>query len=744
VRTLLQLSESHADWLPFSAMSSIILAVTALYAVFMAPRDHSATIAWRNENPSAHVDAVGCDIVDHLGFYLILSTAAIAGVAASIMFRNAGGSAHILSAAGLALLCWFQGLVATILPAHERAKNGCAYGTMQTIFAPQELSNYDKVDYYEEYYGVIIVRTLLFLSALIWMQHLMVWRVLAVEGTSRRIFGGRCLAVVIAVQKVAATLVCAVSIWIYTSIGALQSTTEPPQESSGLVVASHIKFWQDCTSCARYTGLLALQLFLGGMNFVLFVATAVTVALILKVILRDIAKALRITNGLEPTHPRTRRASQQLRRARAVVRRQLYGVVLNLVASSALLPVAVEKLLDGRGYRSETDLAISCCVQALDLVTCVAAALILSGGYRRPVRPARHAEQPCSLQFADPECSLPATASGRVLARTSTAWDMKVAELAGRGIRLKELLNFYRKLKQVMPHYKAAIHTTNDVVRHAIIPLTRESRSSYVQAYSGDERSGPPEKMVTHWWGNRFVDLCAAVVADALEESSYGLVSRLLQKDVDLIEAMLQKCGRLQDCYWICAFCVNQHASICEDHRDSKDSLTGQPHPVCDCGLPKYFDGDHCEMNKFDEMMAVLAARDSTFCQVVAVDSEFGVFGRAWCMAEIAQANNLGIKTHLKLRDKETLVRTRAKLRDLDVCEMEASRAEDVERILAKIPDTDAFNASLQSLIFDGRSGLLAAWRDLDSSRQMGEAGRLLFWTSADAGSGVVWKCWEF
>jgi len=150
-------------------------------------------------------------------------------------------------------------------------------------------------------------------------------------------------------------------------------------------------------------------------------------------------------------------------------------------------------------------------------------------------------------------------------------------------------------------------------------------------------------------------------------------------------------------------------------------------------------------MNKFDEMMAFLAARDPNFCQVVAVDAEFGVFGRAWCMAEMAQASKLGIRTHLKLRDKEGLVRTGAKLRDLDVREMEASREEDVVHILAKIPDTDAFNASLQSLIFDSRSGLLAAWRDLDSSRQMGEAGRLLFWISADSSStGVVWKCWEF
>ncbi|CAE7225848.1 VPS51, partial [Symbiodinium necroappetens] len=90
-----------------------------------------------------------------------------------------------------------------------------------------------------------------------------------------------------------------------------------------------------------------------------------------------------------------------------------------------------------------------------------------------------------------------------------------------------------------------------------------------------------------HWWGNRFVDLCAAVVADALEESSYGLVSRLLQKDVDIIERILEKCGRLQDCYWICAFCVNQHASICDCNHHSRDSLTAQRYPVCDCGLPK-------------------------------------------------------------------------------------------------------------------------------------------------------------
>ncbi|CAE7760089.1 unnamed protein product, partial [Symbiodinium pilosum] len=239
----------------------------------MAPRDHEATIAWRRENPSAFVDTLGCDAVaclhsgeclaqtafdslleeihckvDHAGFYLILCTAAVAGVAACLMFRNAGGSSHILSASGLALLSWLQGIVATILPAHERAKSGCAYGAMLKIIAPQEMSSYDNADYYKDYYGVIIVRTLLFLAALIWMQHLMVWRVLAVETTSRRFFYGRWLKLGIGVQKTAATVSCAVSIWIYTSIDASHTSSSESHvaQVAQNAVIDHVKFWDDC------------------------------------------------------------------------------------------------------------------------------------------------------------------------------------------------------------------------------------------------------------------------------------------------------------------------------------------------------------------------------------------------------------------------------------------------------------------------------------------------------------------
>ena len=50
----------------------------------------------------------------------------------------------------------------------------------------------------------------------------------------------------------------------------------------------------------------------------------------------------------------------------------------------------------------------------------------------------------------------------------------KVAELAGRGISLRHLLEFYKGLGQeYMHHYSPEHHRTSDVVRQAIIPLTK-------------------------------------------------------------------------------------------------------------------------------------------------------------------------------------------------------------------------------------------------------------------------------
>lgn len=71
-------------------------------------------------------------------------------------------------------------------------------------------------------------------------------------------------------------------------------------------------------------------------------------------------------------------------------------------------------------------------------------------------------------------------------------WKAKTKDLARRGLRLRDLLDFYRMLgKDVMPSYQPDLHTTNDVVRLAIIPMTSASCTSYAQVVNGAEGVTP-------------------------------------------------------------------------------------------------------------------------------------------------------------------------------------------------------------------------------------------------------------
>ena len=325
----------------------------------------------------------------------------------------------------------------------------------------------------------------------------------------------------------------------------------------------------------------------------------------------------------------------------------------------------------------------------------------------------------------------------------------KVEELSERGITANLLLCFYRKLGcELMPHFCPAIHTTNDVVRQAIIPATRKQRCAYTQLID----QSLPDKMVTHTWQNHFSDLVAAVLADAVNENSFDLVKSMLENDVVVLERMLQQQGAGNRSYWICAFSVNQHAGICggNPNRDC-DSLTGRVHETCDCGLPKFFNSTppvcdkgsiECEMNKFHDMMAFLA-KDPHFSQVVAVDSAFALFNRAWCVAELVQADRTRLKQVLKVHCRDVLQRRLrlGNLQKLQVEKMQAAREEDVDYILSGIPDKNQFNQKLRHLIFD-QSGLLSTFCQRDSARQMEEVGNLLKWGLADEGEGRVWPLW--
>ena len=107
-----------------------------------------------------------------------------------------------------------------------------------------------------------------------------------------------------------------------------------------------------------------------------------------------------------------------------------------------------------------------------------------------------------------------------------------------------------------MPAFQPAAHTTNDVVRLGIIPQTAAACSSYAELVNTDKALGLtnaviPKKMVTHNWSNLFRDLMATVVADALGEHTFELVSELLsqREGVNIVEEILHLQGCVEDTY---------------------------------------------------------------------------------------------------------------------------------------------------------------------------------------------------
>ena len=131
-------------------------------------------------------------------------------------------------------------------------------------------------------------------------------------------------------------------------------------------------------------------------------------------------------------------------------------------------------------------------------------------------------------------------------------WEEKTQKLAARGVSLRKLLEFYRSLgNAVMPSYQPGVHTTNDVVRLAVIPLTAAAGSSYAELVN-ESKSVMPKKMVTHNWSNLFRDLLAAVVADALDEHTFEFIAELLadQAGIKVVEQILCMQDHIDDTYW--------------------------------------------------------------------------------------------------------------------------------------------------------------------------------------------------
>ena len=320
------------------------------------------------------------------------------------------------------------------------------------------------------------------------------------------------------------------------------------------------------------------------------------------------------------------------------------------------------------------------------------------------------------LATDDVELSLVADLNDVVIG--CSPWISKVKDLAIRGLTVDQLLYFCEILLSTdtpMPHFDPFKSTTRDVVRGAIIPLTRDKQCSYAQLVNVSKLI-QPEKMVTHHWNNPWLHTISAVIADALDVPAYAsIVNELSTIDnIGILKRKLDLKGRLHDsCYWICAMSVNQHQSICGGFGPPQaglpfgspeyDSVNGLVYSLCDCGASKHFDGSECEMNKFDEMIRCLRKSNPKFSQIVAIDKEFEIFTRAWCVAELVESKQSKCTQQLKVYDIENIESRVTTLEHLDVIQCQSSRPEDKEAILSKIGDVARFNTFLRDLVLGPR-----------------------------------------
>lgn len=353
-----------------------------------------------------------------------------------------------------------------------------------------------------------------------------------------------------------------------------------------------------------------------------------------------------------------------------------------------------------------------------------------------------------------------ALAGSRCRSAACRSWWRKARELASRGFTLEALLHFYKRLGvDCMPHYTASVHTTRDVVRQAIIPLSSEGACAFATLMMNG-RPTRPRKLVTHTWNGLFRDLVAAVVADALGECDYSVAAACLEASIPAVEEMLRSRDALQNTYWICAFSISQHGTICTSVEKPEggrevDPVTEEGHPRCDCGTapingttePTHRGrSTYCETNKWSDMLRLLAATDEDLTQIIVVDRALDLFDRAWCVTELDQARRLGVRQHLQLLQPGLVgCPLEHKLMDFRVESAKASRREDQKALLAQIPNKDTFNLELKTLMLgqvgDKVPGLVPTWRASHAAQNVELLGRFIRWQLACKSCGEEEAC---
>ena len=165
---------------------------------------------------------------------------------------------------------------------------------------------------------------------------------------------------------------------------------------------------------------------------------------------------------------------------------------------------------------------VSVSVQVLDVLGNALAVVLLSGTHR-----VTESGTATAWPSNSRACFLRASSDRR------ETWRKKVEELSMRGLTLNSLLKFYEEdLRHVDGwQYVPDVHRTKDVVRQVIVRLTAVEGSSYASSIYNMDKAQRAQIMVTHSWGNRFRDLLAAMVANALQECSFQMAAQILEED---------------------------------------------------------------------------------------------------------------------------------------------------------------------------------------------------------------------
>ena len=673
-------------WLPQSYLLVLVINATATLLLWPADAEYPCPLKFR------------------LFFFGLMLSSFGAGCVAAFLVRRAEASGHTKRACGYAIINWIQSMLGSL--GMTNPLDACyRYGVIphKDLGGPSWYS------------ALACCRLLLYFVASFWMQTLIASRLDLLEQSSNRNYRSGCF------RKLMWAQVFGAAVALLPIAGIVHE-----------IIASMVPY----TSIIFLASAMSLSA-IGGITLLCNWAASIVAICSFRKSYSELRRICRLAEAKEA--PISARSS--LRRARRFAGLQGLGVSFSLVFTLLLVPARVFSMILPYGYDALT--VVSFLIQAFDALGNAVAVLLLSGSHRMAKVERSQGSQCGCWKVEKPEHS-----RNQQISHEDVNWTRKVEELSMRGMTLRSLLQFYQENLPSMPDWKYAPreHKTRDVVRRAIIPLTSSEECAFsVSAFNKD---GPKraQVMVTHNWGNSFSDLLAAVLSDALQECSFSLPAELLQEDSAFLQDLLAKMGRLDHTYWICAFAVNQHISICHSNPYDRDPFTNQLHPVCHCSSTNIIDSDgrsaSSEINKFDDMMRLLATTGGCR-QVIAVDKSLDLFRRACCVAEIAEAKRLQMDQSLKLWSKATLQGRARTLENLDVRDMRASSEKDKELILGKIQDIDDFNAKLQVLIFDPKSGLVATWNAMDSLQQIGEVGRLIRWGLADAGSGKVWKAWD-